>query len=156
MKKILSKLTVIALITTFLLSPVCSPVSLHAQETTVSLSSANFRAYEDLARIFENSSWGKQVRTYGKDRNIGTAAIKKALKWALHHEREIVKGAEKWIGKDAAERVGKVIYDISPTLHKLLKYEDLVWQTVQDQLTPIVGRTLAFWIAKVIEWIAPI
>ncbi|MCS4536038.1 hypothetical protein [Corynebacterium sp. HS2168-gen11] len=112
--------------------------------------------YAELISAFENSEWGKKAQSYGQDRSVGTAAIKKALQWALHHERDIVKGVEKWVGKDPARRVEKVIYDISPTLHTLLRYEDLVWQTVQDQLSPVIGRDLAYWITKVIEWIAPV
>ncbi|MDO4412305.1 hypothetical protein [Cutibacterium sp.] len=112
--------------------------------------------YAELVLVFEKSEWGKTVRSYGQDRSVGTAAIKKAIKWALHHEDDIVKGVRKWVGKEPARRVEKVIYDISPTLNRLLSYEDLVWQTVQDQLSPVIGRDLAFWITKVIEWVAPV
>lgn len=112
--------------------------------------------YAELISAFENSEWGKQVRACGQDRSVGKPAIKKALKWALHHERDIVKGVEKWVGKEPAKRVEKVIYDIHPVLNRLLEYDDLVWQTVQDQLSPVVGRDLAFWIAKAIEWTSPI
>lgn len=112
--------------------------------------------YAELISAFENSEWGKKLQSHGQDRSVGTAAIKNALKWALHHERDIVKAVEEWVGKEPAQRVEKVIYDISPTLRKLLKYEDLVWETVQDQLSPVIGRDLAYWIAKAIEWGAPI
>ena len=112
--------------------------------------------YAELILAFENSEWGKKVQAYGQDRNAGTAVIKKALKWALHHERDIVKSVEKWVGKEPARRVEKVIYDISPTLHRLLRYEDLVWKTVEDQLAPVIGRDLAYWITEAIQWVAPV
>ncbi|WP_060797639.1 hypothetical protein [Winkia neuii] len=111
--------------------------------------------YAELILAFENSEWGKKAQSYGQDRSAGTAVIKKALKWALHHERDIVKGVERRVGKEPARRVEKVIYDISPTLRRLLRYEDLVWQTVQDQLSPVIGTDLAYWVTKVIEWVAP-
>lgn len=132
-----------------------SPTSVVAQMKVKSVKLTE-QEYAELISAFENSEWGKRVQYYGQDRSVGTAVIKKALKWALHHERDIVKGVEKWVGKEPARRVEKVIYDISPTLRKLLRYEDLVWQTVQDQLSPVIGRDLAFWITKVIEWIAPV
>lgn len=64
----------------------------------------------------------------------------------------VVKSAAKWIGKDAARVVEKNIWKATPVLKTLLYHDDLVWQTVQDQLTHVVGRQAAIWIRMALEW----
>ena len=86
-------------------------------------------------------------------RSAGTKAVKKAIKWALRHSDNLVRTAAKWIGKDAAKVIEKNLWKATPVLSKLLEYDDLVWQTVQDQLTHVVGRQAAIWIRMALEWL---
>lgn len=85
-------------------------------------------------------------------KSVGTKAVKKAIKWALRHSDDLVKSAARWIGKDAARVIEKNLWKATPVLKKLLEYDDLVWQTVQDQLTHVVGRQAAIWIRMALEW----
>ncbi|GGI12934.1 hypothetical protein GCM10007377_03440 [Galliscardovia ingluviei] len=86
-------------------------------------------------------------------RSVGTAAVKNAIKWALRHSDDLVKSAARWIGDDAAKVVEKNFAKATPVLNQLLKYDTLVWQTVQDQLTHVVGRQAAIWIRMALEWL---
>lgn len=86
-------------------------------------------------------------------RSVSTAAVKKAIKWAIKHSDDLVKSAAKWIGQDAAKIVEAKFVEAVPILRTLLEYDDLVWQTIQDQLTHIVGREAAVWIRMALEWL---
>lgn len=86
-------------------------------------------------------------------RSAGTKAVKKAIKWALRHSDDLIRSAAKWIGKDAAKVIEKNLWKATPVLSKLLEYDDLVWQTVQDQLTHVVGKQAAIWIRMALEWL---
>lgn len=85
-------------------------------------------------------------------RSVPTAAVKKAIRWALRHSDDLVRSASKYIGKDAAKVVEKNFAKAAPVLNKLLQYDTLVWQTVQDQLTHVVGRQAAIWIRMALEF----
>lgn len=86
-------------------------------------------------------------------RSVGTATVKKAIKWAIKHSDDVIISATKWIGKDAAKIVEKNFVQAIPVLKSLLNYDDLVWQTIQDQLTHVVGRDAAAWIRMALEWL---
>lgn len=64
----------------------------------------------------------------------------------------MVNSARKWIGNEAAEVVDNAFDKAAPVLNRLLGYEQLVWETVQDQLAPVVGREAAYWIRCALEW----
>ena len=85
-------------------------------------------------------------------RSVPTAAVKKAIKLALRHSDDLVKSAARYIGKDAARVVERNFVKAIPVLNTLLEYDTLVWQTVQDQLTHVVGRQAAIWIRMALEW----
>lgn len=108
----------------------------------------------------ENSSTNNNANTC----SAATKAIKKALKWAIKHIDDLVEGVGHVVGKDMAKKLAKHSNKVIKTLNKLLEYEDLAWQTVQDQvkntLTPVVGyaaaSTIALGVRLVLEFIAPI
>lgn len=88
-----------------------------------------------------------------KPRSVATSVVKKAIKWALRHSDDLVESAAKWIGDDAAKIVEKKFLKATPVLSKLLEYDTLVWQTIQDQLENVVGRQAAIWIRMALEWL---
>ena len=88
-----------------------------------------------------------------EQKNATTKKKKKAIKWGLRHTDDVVKAAAKYLDDDAAKVVAKNFAKAAPVLNKLLEYDDLVWQTVQDQLTHVVGRQAAIWIRYALEFL---
>jgi hydroxymethylpyrimidine/phosphomethylpyrimidine kinase len=86
-------------------------------------------------------------------KNAATSVVKKAIKWGLLHSDDVVKTAAKYLDDDAAKIVEKNFIKAEPVLKKLLKYDTLVWQTVQDQLTQVIGRQAAIWIRYALEFL---
>lgn len=107
--------------------------------------------YFDVSQFSSVSSTSKrnQIQT----RNVATSTVKKAIRYALRNSDKLVASAARWIGKDAAKVIERNFVKASPVLNQLLKYDDLVWQTVQDQLTHVVGRQAAIWIRMALEWL---
>ncbi len=71
----------------------------------------------------------------------------------MRHSDDMIKTAAKYLGDDAAKVISKKFAKAEPVLNKLLGYDDLVWQTVQDQLTQVVGRQAAIWIRYALEFL---
>lgn len=67
-------------------------------------------------------------------------------------ETRSVPTAARYIGKDAARVVERNFVKATPVLNMLLEYDTLAWQTVQNQLTHVVGRQAAIWIRMALEW----
>lgn len=82
-----------------------------------------------------------------------TSTIKKAIKFALHHTDDLVRLTSDYFDDDVAKMVAKNFAKAAPVLNKLLEYDELVWQTIQDQLSPIVGNQAAVWIRYALEFV---
>lgn len=137
MEKLLKKLTAIFLVLVFCLGIGTSSVYASEVFDTTPVDTINVSVYEDIQET----------------RSVPTAAVKKAIKWALRHSDDLVKSAARYIGKDAARVVERKLIKATPVLKTLLKYDTLVWKTVQDQLTHVVGRQAAIWIRMALEWL---
>ena len=85
--------------------------------------------------------------------SVATAAVKKAIRWALRHSDDIVRSAAKWIGPEAAAVVSSNFSKAEPVLRELLKWDTLVWQTIQDQLTHVVGSQAAVFFRMALEFL---
>lgn len=114
-------------------------------------------SYTIKAEEYNNKKYTEIIYNYKSDniqtRSVASKTVKKAIRWAIRHSDDLVRSARKWIGKDAARIVEKNFSKAMPVLKELLKYDDLVWQTVQDQLTHVVGRQAAIWIRMALEWL---
>lgn len=86
-------------------------------------------------------------------KSVPTVAVKKSIRWAIRHSDDLIRVASQTIGSDAAKVVQKNFAKATPVLNRLLQYDTLVWQTVQDQLTHVVGRQAAIWIRMALEWL---
>ena len=87
-----------------------------------------------------------------ESRNAVTSSVKKAIRWALSHKSDLINTARKWIGDEAANAIDAAFDKAAPVLDDLLYADQLVWETVQDQLARVVGRDVAYWIRCALEW----
>ena len=91
-----------------------------------------------------------------EEKSVGSWAIKAALKQVSRNRKFIINNAKTWLSKSQAKRVENAMYEIDPVIKDLLKYDHLVWGTVQDKLPPVVGRDVAYWIVQAIQIVFPI
>lgn len=86
-------------------------------------------------------------------RSVATSAVKKAIRWALKHTDDFIKAAANLLGDDAADMIAGALAKATPVLEDLLAWDTLVWQTIQDQLTHVVGSQAAVWIRMALEFL---
>ena len=87
-----------------------------------------------------------------EQKNVQTKAVKKAIRWALKHSDDLAEAAGRYFGKDVGRSVARNFAKAAPVLNQLLKYDTLVWRTVQDQLTHVVGSKAAVWITYALQF----
>lgn len=107
-------------------------------------------------QIDENQSKGVETRS------VGSALVKRAIRKALKNNDELIKVIRKYVGSDAARMVEKQMGKINPVLKRLLQYDSLVWNTVQDKVTSGLIRAglsstnasrIGYWVRKGLEWL---
>lgn len=118
-------------------------------------SNNKIQQYNDLALAIKHSELGGILRRNTENRSAGSWAVKQSVRWVLKHRRDIVKQAEKYIGKERAKRLEQAIYDIDPILREILKYDELAWGTVQNKLAGVIGADLAYWLVQLIQLLSP-
>lgn len=97
-------------------------------------------------------------------KSIPSAAVKKAIKWAINHMPAIIDDVESVFGKEIAATLEKYSSKVTSALKKLLAYEDVTYNLIQDTvynaLYDYVGNYTATIIAKgvryAIYYLAPI
>lgn len=97
--------------------------------------------------------------------NAVTIAVKKAIRWALANKSKIIAEIRDQLGDKIANKVDDLFEGpIGKALNKLLEWEDLAYQAIEDQitaaLTPSLGyataKIIGFGVRKAIEWLAPV
>lgn len=117
---------------------------------------------EEAYRIIEEKLADCTEEETVQSRSAASKAIKKAIKLVIKNKNKLVNAVGKYIGRDAAVAVGDVIHDLTPTLRKLLKYEDMGWDTVQGVcksalismgMKSSTAGTVAYYVRKGLEWV---